>query len=175
MSLSPTTTQTLTLFFSSNVSSANCSLIPLVWIFSSTSSFDSWRFRRMIDGCVGAHVLPAARGLYLQFGLFALDQPAGQVRVGAGQVAQSALQVAHFGAKAFILFTQLQLVRRTEQLLYVTPRGPVTLRVGPVAALGLWPSFFSKRLTSVTNGTETHVSFRTKDSQRLLTCSSVGA
>lgn len=40
--------------------------------------------------------------LYLQSLLFTLDQPAGQICVGAGQVAQSALQVAHFSEKSLI-------------------------------------------------------------------------
>lgn len=35
--------QILTLFFSSNVSSSNCSLILFAWIFSSTSSLDIWK------------------------------------------------------------------------------------------------------------------------------------
>lgn len=46
---------------------------------------------------------------YLQLFLFTLDQPAGQIRAGAGQLAQSALQVAHFGEEVFSFVTQLQL------------------------------------------------------------------
>lgn len=46
---------------------------------------------------------------YLQFFLLTLDQSTGQVCVGAGQVAQSALQVAHFGNETFISVTKLTL------------------------------------------------------------------
>lgn len=50
-----------------------------------------------------------AHELHLEFFFLTLDQPVGQVCVGAGQVAQSALQVAHFVEKTLIFVTQLQL------------------------------------------------------------------
>lgn len=53
---------------------------------------------------ITAHINSAPE-LYRQFFLFTLDQSAGQICAGAGQVAQSALQVAHFGEKAFSFVT----------------------------------------------------------------------
>lgn len=50
---------------------------------------------------------------HLQSFLFTLDQPAGQVCVGAGQVAQSGLQVAHFGEDTLVFATPLQLYTHT--------------------------------------------------------------
>lgn len=50
---------------------------------------------------------------HLQSFLFTLDQPAGQVCVGAGQVAQSGLRVAHFGEDTLVFATPLQLYTHT--------------------------------------------------------------
>lgn len=51
----------------------------------------------------------AVSELYLQFVLFAADQPGGELGPGGGQVLYSPLQVAHLGEQAFSLLAQLQL------------------------------------------------------------------